>query len=188
MKIGAPKQRYVSVAFRDLEKIRKPIGAQNTYTYAWRFPEEPTPGTWVEVKGSDKLATAVIVDVDVTPDRGYEIKPVVRFLSQGELDAAWKDATDRELMIEAGMPIWLDMMRKKAGLKVERELPSTVPTGWPEIPPMKGTVIGQPAYDRGRVWMRAHHRAKEIGRMEDAVVFEQIARDWYARGRKRKKD
>ncbi|MBK0420154.1 hypothetical protein JD276_14040 [Leucobacter sp. CSA1] len=181
------KRRYVTVNFRDLKWVKKPNHGGYGYTYSWDLPDQPAPGMWVEVEGNDRIATAVIDEVDVKPQPGATIKPVLRVITQHELDEAREAATNREKLVEAGLPIWLDMMRAKAGLPVDRELPPKPPTGWPDIPPRKGSVIGQPAYDRGKVWMRAHHRAVELNRMEDAVIFEQIAQEWYARGRKRKK-
>lgn len=188
MKSRARTTRYVQVAFRSLDRIRDESLPNSQYTYSWDLPESPSSGVWVEVKGSDRKATAVVTAVGVTPERGLTIKPVLRCLTQQELDQAWAAALQQETDLETGLHIWLDMMRAKAGLPVEHDLPPKAPEGYPAIPPKSGKVIGQPAYDRGRVWMRAHHRAAENGREEDAKVFEDIAHAWYGRGRKRKVD
>lgn len=143
----------------------------------------------MHVPGGSGITTGVITGVGTAPPRGVEISHVSGIVPQETINGALEEIARQDEVEAAGMPIWLDMMRAKAGLVVDRELPDKAPVGFPSIPPVKGKVIGQPAYDRGRVWMRAHHRASELGRPDDEVkLFHDIAQGWYARGRKRKAD
>ena len=178
--------QYVQVSFRSLRHILQPNHSSGLYTYSWSLAETAAPGVWVEVTGTSRSATAVVTAVGVSPPANVKIKPVLRCIAPAELEQARASALQEEKDLESGMHVWLDMMRAKAGLPVTRELPPKEPKGYPPIPARSGKVIGQPAYDRGRVWMRAHHKALERGRSEDATVFEEIAQEWYKRGRKRK--
>ena len=189
--VHAPQKRprrqrvkAVQVAFRTPAQARYPLPKEG-YTYKWRLRDVPDVGDWVIVPGFDGHSLAVIVALDAgVSAKGLSLSSVARMATPSEISQFLGEVDALHAAKKRDEADWLDMARAKAGLPVARKLPARVPSGFDAIPPKSGTITGQRAKDRGRVWWKIYKRAQEARRPADELAaFKSIADFWYSQGR-----
>ncbi|PPF47049.1 hypothetical protein C5B85_01880 [Pseudoclavibacter sp. AY1F1] len=167
----------VRVAFRDLTQPSPGPDWGGTYTYVWAVRPAPEVGARAFVRDQEGKLAAVVVTAFGTPADlvGFEPAQIVRAATKRELartSQAAAEAADSD-------GIWLDMMRRQAGLAAGRpQLPDTAPSGYPPIPPAEGTTRSAEQADAfGRAWWRAY---KHDDAGAAAPRFRELGQHWYS--------
>ncbi len=165
-----PREYAVRVAFRELHQPLPPPRLEGWYAYLWRLGPEPKRGDRIIVPGIDGPAHAVVEVLGSKRDlKGCEAKSVIALVSAEQVAAAVAG-------VRARQDLWLDMMRKSAGLpsSVTRRRP---PEGYDPIPPAGGDAPAEAADRCAAAWARAAKLARDD---EERKRFEALKYRWRA--------
>lgn len=170
----------VRVAFRELTQPSPGQDWGGTYTYVWSIRPAPEIGSRAFVRGhDDRLAAVVVTDFGMPQDLD-RLTPskILRAATTKELAQAQQAAEQAAADAANAEHIWLDMMRRQAGLPTTvQPLPNRAPTGFPEIPPATGTARNPDRADsHGKAWWRAHKQAEHPS---DSARFRELALHWF---------
>lgn len=177
--------QYVTVIFRDLERADLPSNSRATYVYRWNVHGvQPCKGMFVQTPSSDGLpgSTAVIERIATSADlaqarqAGFssdQLKVISRVFSDEQVEAAIEQRKKRER-------IWLNMMRRQAGLEVAGRQRQSVPEGMRPIPPDVQPVTPADAHAFARTWREAIEVGKQHGLTQDELErFQAIRKEWF---------
>ena len=166
---------YVRVAYREFHQ-EAPTESEGGYLYRWALPQPPFTGARIIVPAAGEMKQAVVVGPGRRSDYSGPLEDVSRLATAKELAAAEADRARAEREYNT----WLDMMRAAAGLSVSGPLPTQVPHGFPEIPPVDQAPRGSDHVQIARAWWRAYKSARDP--LEEQA-FHLIGTYWFEHSR-----